>query len=177
MSQIFQQSKLVGCLWLLNKLAIITVAILSIALLIQDLMAEEQERFWKIVVPYAMLFILNTDVLVKTVTKTYEFELPLFLWLVIYVASMLLNCVGILVENKYWIPVNSKTAAEFIIFITGMNPLFSQLIANLITWIFWITMEEALHFSVLLDVEANPNLPDTFRGRVVERLLKSYTNE
>ena len=164
MSQIFQQSKLKGCFWLLNKLTIITVAILSIILLMQDLMAEEQQRFWKIVVPYAMLFILNSKLLISTVWKARQDDGILIFWIVIYAASMLLNYVGITMTNKYeyWIPVNSKTATEFIIFNMNFNPAYSLSIAFCITGIVCIIMTMALMVTRMVD-QPYPVLPTTIK--------------
>jgi len=166
--QIFQQSKLKGCFWLLNKLTIITVAILSIMLLMKDLMAEEQHRFWEISVQYGILFILNSKLLVETVTKTYEFKTPLFVWLNIYGASLPLNHVGIITTNKYWIPVGSSTAAEFIIYTMGLNPVLRLYVGLGITCIFLIVMLKALYVSVSFDSDANLVLPFTFRGGLVQ---------
>jgi hypothetical protein len=162
MSQIFQKSKLKGCFWLLNKLTIITVVILSIILLMKDLGNEEQHRFWKIVVPYAMLFILNSNLLIKTVTKTQEFEGTLVYWLITYAASMLINCVGIAMTNKYefWIPVNSKTATEFIIYNMNIDPVNRLSIAFCTTGVICMIMTMALLVTILVDtVEPYPILP------------------
>ena len=185
MCQIFQQSKLKGCFWLLNKLTIITVAILSIILLMQDLMAEEQQRFWKIVVPYAMLFILNSNLLVKTIAKKYEYDGTLIYWLIIYAASMLLNCVGITMTNKYeyWIPVNSKTATEFIIFNMDLNPAYRLSIAFCITGIICMIMTMALLVTVMVDTivdQPYPVLPTTINVRIRRPLVEQppkYTSQ
>jgi preprotein translocase subunit SecG len=164
MSQIFQQPKLKGCVWLLNKITIITVAILSIGLLMLDLMAEKQDRFWQIVLPYGMLLILNSKLLISAICKTRQDDGILIYWIVIYAASMLLNCVGIAVMNKYeyWIPANSKTATEFVIDIMDLDPVKQLSIGFYITVGFLIIMTVALCVTVLVDSsedQVHPILP------------------
>ncbi len=180
MSLIFQQSKLKGCFWLLNKLSIITVVVLSIVLLMQDLMAEEQHSVWKLL-PYAMLFILNSHLLIKTFTKTFEHEGTLVYWLITYAASMLINCVGIAFTNKYeyWIPVNSKTAAEFVIYSMDLDPVYLLSIAFTVTGIFCMIMTFALLVTVYvgtIEDLANPVLPLIDHLRVRPEPPPKYTS-
>jgi hypothetical protein len=152
--QIFQQSKLRGCFWLLNKLTIITVAILNMSLLMLDLMAEKQDKFWQIFLPYGTLLILNSKLLLCTVSKTHHNEGILIFWLVFYAAYMVLNCALLAITNgySYLIPVNSKTATEFIINSMELDPEKQLSVGFYITIFFCLLMMVALCLTILVDI-------------------------
>jgi hypothetical protein len=151
--QIFQQSKLKGCFWLLNKLTIITVAILNISLLMLDLMAEKQDKFWQIFLPYGTLLILNSKLLLCTVSKTHHDDGILIFWLVFYAASMVLNYASLALTNGYnnLIPVNSKAATEFIINSMELDPEKQLAVGFYITVFFCTIMILALCLTILVD--------------------------
>ena len=113
------------CVWLVSKLIIAAVALLSICLLIQDLKADTNQNTVHMVISYGFLFILNTKLMCDVLFKSKGSEGLIFFWAIFYVTCLIIKVIMISMNSSsnsiLSVPVTSATATNFVIHMIGLD--------------------------------------------------------